>query len=113
VDWVLADLRNYEPDRKAFDLVLVLFVHLPPEERRSLLAGAGHALAPGGTLLIAGHDVENLGTGAPGPSRPEVLYTPETIAAELEGCEVVRAERLRRPAGEATAVDTLVLARKA
>jgi SAM-dependent methyltransferase len=112
VDWVLADVREYEPEPGAFDLVLVLYMHLPPGERRTLLAGAVSALAPGGTLLVAGHDVENLGTGAPGPSRPEVLYTPETIAAELERLEIVKAERLRRPAGEATAVDTLVVARK-
>ena len=41
-----------------------------------------------------------------------MLYTPETIAAELERLEIVKAERLRRPAGEATAVDTLVVARR-
>ena len=112
IDWVLADLREYKPEPGAFDLVLVLYMHLPPGERRTLLAGAVSALAPGGTLLVAGHDMENLGTGTPGPSRPEVLYTPETIAAELERLEIVKAERLRRPAGEATAVDTLVIARK-
>jgi len=112
IDWVLADLREYKPEPGAFDLVLVLYMHLPPGERRTLLAGAVSALAPGGTLLVAGHDMENLGTGTPGPSRPEVLYTPETIAAELERLEIVKAERLRRPAGEATAVDTLVVARK-
>ena len=96
VDWVLADLRDYEPERAAFDLVLVLFVHLPPEERRVLLARAAAALAPGGTALVVGHDVTNLGTGAPGPSSPEVLYTPDEVARELEGLETVKAERVTR-----------------
>ena len=53
VDWVLADLREYEPERGAFDLVLVLFVHLPPDERRALLSRAADALAPGGTAARA------------------------------------------------------------
>jgi len=116
VDWVLADLRDYEPDHASFDLVLVLFVHLPPEDRRVLLGRAAAALAPGGTALVVGHDVTNLGTGAPGPSSPEVLYTPDEIARELEGLETVKAERVTRrvdvDGGTAEAVDTLVVARR-
>ncbi len=112
VAWVLADVREYEPESGAFDLALVLYMHFPADERRPLLARASRALAPGGTLVVLGHDVENLGSGAPGPSNPDVLYTPETIAAELDGLDVRRSERLTRAAGEATAVDTLVVAAK-
>jgi len=111
VDWVLADVREYEPEPGAFDLALVLYMHLPPGERRAVLASAATALAACGTLAVLGHDVENIGSGAPGPSNPDLLYTPETIAAELQGLAVERAERLTRPVGVSTAVDTLVVAR--
>ena len=117
VGWVLADLREYEPEAEAFDLVLVLFVHLPALERHALLARAASALAPGGTMLVLGHDVTNIGTGAHGPSNPDVLYTPQTVAAELPGLAIAKAERLARrvetEAGAAEAVDTLVVARRA
>jgi SAM-dependent methyltransferase len=106
VDWVLADLREYEPERGGFDLVLVLYIHLPAAERRSLLERAVAALAPGGTLLVVGHDLTNLGTGAQGPSDPDVLYTPDTIAGELPGLDVRKAERRR----DGNAVDTVVVA---
>src|SRR5438045_64472 len=79
VEWVLADLREYEPEPEAFDLVLVLYVHVAPDERRTLLGAATSALVRGGTILIVGHDVTNIGTGAPGPSRPEVLYSPDGL----------------------------------
>jgi SAM-dependent methyltransferase len=116
VDWVEADLRRYDPEPEAYDLVLVLYVHLPSAERRELLARASRALAPGGTLVVLGHDVTNIGTGAPGPSNPDVLYEPNAVAYELSGISVTKAERLTRRVttddGEADAVDTLVLARK-
>jgi 2-polyprenyl-3-methyl-5-hydroxy-6-metoxy-1,4-benzoquinol methylase len=114
VDWVDADVRTFEPEPGAFDLVLVFFLHLPPEERSAVLARAAAALAPGGTLLVTGHDLANLGTGAPGPSNPLVLYTADDVAAELADLTIEKAERVTRTvesdAGEVTAVDSLVRA---
>jgi len=115
VDWVQADLREYEPEADAFDLVLVLYVHLPSGERRQLLRRAVSAVAPGGTLVVLGHDVTNIGTGAPGPSNADVLYEPEAIGRELEPLAIRKAGRITRrvtvDGGEADAVDALVVAR--
>ncbi len=114
VEWVESDLRAYEPPQRAFDLVLVLYLHVPPEERRAVLARAAGALAPGGTFLLVGHHLANLGTKAPGPSDPAVLYTPEEIAGELPGLRVIRAQRVARPVvvddRQAVAIDALVRA---
>jgi SAM-dependent methyltransferase len=114
VDWVLADLRDYRPEPAAYDLVLVAYLQLMPPERAAVLHGAIAALASGGTLLVVGHDLANLAEGIGGPRDPAVLYTPESIVAELDGLTVHRAERVRRPVDTATAsgeaIDTLVLA---
>jgi SAM-dependent methyltransferase len=115
VDWVEADLAAYEPEQEAFDLVLVAYLHVPAEERAAIHARAAAAVARGGTLLLVGHDVTNVGTGAPGPTDPSLLYAPGDIARELPGLEIQRAEPVRRPTelhdGTAVeAVDALVLA---
>ncbi len=116
VDWVVADLSDYQPARGAFELVLVAYLQVGATLRARVLAGAATALAPGGTLLVVGHDLTNLTEGAGGPRYPEVLYTPETIAAELRGLRVLRADRVRRPVEHdgrpATAIDTLVRAER-
>jgi SAM-dependent methyltransferase len=114
VGWVTEDLRSYRPPPGESDLVLLAYVHLLPGELAGVLHRAAGALAPGGTMLVVGHDVANLVDGTGGPQDPEVLYTPESIAAELDGLEVRRAERVRRPvqaeAGSTEAIDTLVRA---
>jgi 2-polyprenyl-3-methyl-5-hydroxy-6-metoxy-1,4-benzoquinol methylase len=116
VDWVVADVTVFRPESGAFDLVAVLYLHLPAEERRRVLAAAAGAVAPGGTLLVVGHDRTNLTEGHGGPQDPAILLTPEEVAAELPGLAVVRAERVRRPVEEAErhgggpAIDTLVRA---
>jgi hypothetical protein len=114
VEWIVADLRDYEPEPGAFDLVLIAYVQLTPELRARVLARAAAATAPGGTVFVIGHDLTNLTEGVGGPQDPDVLYTPETVSAELTGLHVVRAERVQRTVerddGPATAIDTLVRA---
>jgi SAM-dependent methyltransferase len=116
VDWVVADLTDYEPDHGAFDLVLVAYLQVDAALRAKVLAGAADALAPGGTLFIVGHDLTNLTEGVGGPQYSEVLYTPEAITAELAGLRILRAERVRRAVDRdgvsGTAIDTLVRAER-
>jgi SAM-dependent methyltransferase len=96
-EWIEADLRDYEPERAAYDLVLYAFVQLPAGERRDLLRRAAAAVAPGGKLLVVGHDLLNLTEGWAGPSDPRVLMTPDEVVAELPGLTIERADRVRRP----------------
>jgi len=116
VDWVVADLDDYRPTRDAFDLVLIAYFQVGAVLRAKVLAAAAAALAPGGTLLVVGHDLTNLAEGAGGPRYPEVLYTPEGITAGLGGLRIVRAGRVRRAVehegAPATAIDTLVRAER-
>jgi SAM-dependent methyltransferase len=114
IDWILADLCDYEPHQGSFDLVLVAYFQVGAELRAAVLARAAAALAPDGTLLVVGHDLTNLTEGVGGPQDPEVLYTPESITAEVSGLRVLKAGRVHRSVDRdgvsGTAVDTLVLA---
>jgi SAM-dependent methyltransferase len=114
VDFICTDLLEYEPDPDAFDLVLVLYLQLPAHERRLVLSRAAEALAPGGTLLLVGHDLVNMTDGVGGPSDPRVLYTPQDIVADLPGLEVEKAQRVLREVADADrpAIDALVRARR-
>jgi SAM-dependent methyltransferase len=116
IDLLLADLNQYRPEPGAYDLVLVLYLHLPPTERAKVLAGAVEALAPGGTILVVGHDLENLERGYGGPPIPEILYTPESIASELAPLSIVKVSRevrmVQTDDGIREAIDTLVRAER-
>ena len=114
VTWVEADVVEWQPPTASFDLVVVMYLHLPAEQRRRALAHAAAALAPGGVLLVVGHDTSNLLKGTGGPQDPAVLFTPEEIVEDLSGLQIERAEQVKRTvvsdAGEATAIDALVRA---
>ena len=119
VDWAVADLNDWQPADEAWDLVLVFYLQIEPEERRAMLAKAAGAVAPGGTFLLVGHDSRNLAGGYGGPKTDRVLYTPEDIVADLSGSglAIARAEAVNRPVetpeGERIAIDALVRASRA
>ena len=112
--WELTDVTDYAPLREHFDLVIVLYLHLTEGPRRLVLNRAAAAVAPGGTLLVVGHDSTNPELGWGGPQEPAVLYGPDEVAADLTGLDIVSAMRVGRPvttdAGDRIAIDTVVRA---
>jgi len=115
---VHADLADYAPPGAAFDLVLILYLQVPEQTLDRVLHRAAGALAPGGTLLLIGHDRENLARGFGGPQDPATLQSPEQVVAALgPGLQIESAARIERMVntadGPRTAIDTLVRARRA
>jgi 2-polyprenyl-3-methyl-5-hydroxy-6-metoxy-1,4-benzoquinol methylase len=116
VDWVQADLLDYQPAPGGYDLVLIAYLQLPTASLAGVLRAAAAAVAPGGTLLVVGHDRDNIARGHGGPQDPDRLYTTAMVTRELNGLVIRRAEQVPRPVqapeGERTAIDTLVRAER-
>jgi SAM-dependent methyltransferase len=98
IDWVRADAVRDDLGRDCYDLAVVAYLQLPPDERRSAVRRTFGALRDGGTLLVVAHDSSNLTEGTGGPQDPTVLYTAEDVLGDLDGerFEVIRAERVAR-----------------
>jgi SAM-dependent methyltransferase len=116
VSWSVADISQDVPEPRAYDLVLLAFVHLPPEQAAAALALSASGVAPGGRLLLVGHDRTNPTHGTGGPQRPDVLTDPDGVAEAMRaaGLVVERAEVVRREVEGAArpALDTVVVARR-
>jgi SAM-dependent methyltransferase len=116
VEWIEADALGWAPPPRGYDLVCVLYLQLPAPERRIVLARAAEAVRPGGTLLVLGHDLENLTAGWGGPTQADVLFTPDDVVAEIGDLRVEKAVRVHRPVGDPAAarpaIDALVRAHR-
>ena len=114
VEWVLADVIAHELPAYAFDLVVILYLHLARDDFAAVLEHAVDALAPGGTLLVVGHDITNPTDGYGGPQDTSVLYGPDDVVGSIGELIVEKAERVRRPVdtadGTVDAIDALVRA---
>ncbi len=117
VEWLERDLLDWSPPRRAFDLVAIVYLHLPHEERVPVYARAAAAVAPGGRMLIVGHHPLNATEGVGGPPDTTRLFTPEDVAADLlvadPSLAIERAELVRQvqPPGRGP-IDTLLILRR-
>lgn len=112
VRWQVADATTADLGEREYDLVLVLYLHLPREQARDVLARAAAAVAPGGRLIVLGHDRDNLERGVGGPPDPAVLYDVDLLGAAAAGLEVEQLRQVDRPVDGQVAIDTLLVARR-
>lgn len=116
IEWVVADVTTWEPPDRAFDLVIVFYLQLPQADGRAAHRHAASAVASGGTLLVVGHDLDNLTEGYGGPQDPEVLLSADAVVEDLSttGLTIESAGQVPRTVptddGERTAIDLLVRA---
>jgi 2-polyprenyl-3-methyl-5-hydroxy-6-metoxy-1,4-benzoquinol methylase len=91
ISWLHADLaKDMAPS--TYDLVTAHFLHVPKAEQQPLFRHLAAAVAPGGTLLVVGHDLSDMAR-LPRPDLVEYGWTADEVVAALgEGWTIEAAE---------------------
>ena len=94
------DLADFQPEPESVDLVVAIWMHLPPALRARVLNRAIAALRPGGHLILEGYTPSQLALGTGGPPALELLMEPETLRGELAALELLIFAEKRRQVAE-------------
>ncbi len=106
------DLLTWAPPAASFDLVTMVYMQVPAADMAMAVGNAAAAVAPGGTLFVVGHHLDNPTEGVGGPQSPDVLYTEDDLRRWAGGLEVAEARRVERPVEEGVAIDALLIAHR-
>jgi SAM-dependent methyltransferase len=85
IDWQQHDLTEWAPERGAFDLVSSQFMHLPQPHRDALFRALADAVAPGGTLLVVGHDAADAHESGHHAHLQQLMFDPGDVVRAIEG----------------------------
>jgi len=88
IRWEQHDLTSWSPEPRSFDLVSSQFMHLPASARRILFRALAEAVAPGGTLLIVGHDVSDADAGGHRAHLRELMFGVDEVLSAIDGAEL-------------------------
>jgi SAM-dependent methyltransferase len=96
ISTLVADLAelNIEPGR--WDVVVLIFAHVPPEIRRRVHRAAVQGLRRGGYLVLEAYTPEQLDFRTGGPSSLEMLMRLDDLKDELAGLQFEIAREVRR-----------------
>ena len=90
VDWLQADILNWEWPLEAYDAVVGIFVQFAtPAERPRQIGGMKQAVKPGGLLFLQGYTPKQLEFRTGGPSAVENLYTEAMLRELFSDWEIV------------------------
>jgi len=90
IEFVIADLMEWEWPRAAFDVVVCIFIQFAsPKMRKNLFDGFWRTLRPGGVVIMEGYGAKQLQYTSGGPGKLENLYTPQILRDAFANWEIL------------------------
>ena len=96
IETLCCDVAVWEPEPESFDLVVAIWMHLPPPLRAQTHCRAVAALRPGGQLILEAYTPRQLYFGTGGPPTATLLIEPEVLLRELAGLDLLLFEERQR-----------------
>lgn len=96
IDTVVSDLAHFDIEPAAWDAIVSIFCHVPPELRAGLHRQCVEGLKPGGVLVLEAYTPRQIDYGTGGPPTAELTMHLEGLEAELDGLEFLHAVELDR-----------------
>jgi SAM-dependent methyltransferase len=96
VEFVHADLANYDLGENCWDGIVSIFCPLPSELRREVHRKVVAALKPGGVFLLEAYTPEQLKYGTGGGKDVDTMQTAASLRAELAGLTFQHLRELER-----------------
>lgn len=93
---ITTDLARYPIEPATWDLVVLVFAHLPPKLRRRVHAAVVDGLRPGGRVILEAYTPEQIGRGTGGPPDEPMLMTADLLREEFAGLEFLHLEEVVR-----------------
>ena len=79
----LSDLTHFEAEPGSFDVIALIFVHMPEEIRSRVHKTLTKYLKPGGYLILEAFTKDQLKNNSGGPKTEQLLYNNEQITGDF------------------------------
>lgn len=76
-----------------FDVIVLVFAHMPPHKRQQWHRKVAGLLKPGGTLILEGFSKDQLQFGSGGPPTIEMLFSTDELRKDFTDLQVVSLDK--------------------
>lgn len=89
IETVQADLTTYQPPARHYDVVVMIFCHLPSAARPFLYEQVRSTLKPGGVVVAEAYTPKQLEFGTGGPGNADFMLSSQELASAFTGYDIV------------------------
>lgn len=90
INYSVTDFKDFVPKENYYDLVTIIFFHLPNELKQKMFGDTITLLKPGGKVIMEVFEKEQLKYNSGGPKSEELLYSLEEIVEGLIQLEFIK-----------------------
>ena len=83
IDYVVADLSQYDFGVNKWDAIVSIFCHLPSDLRKNVMVNVVSALKPNGLYIVEAYTPDQLTLNTGGPKNVDFLLTEQLLKNEL------------------------------
>jgi 2-polyprenyl-3-methyl-5-hydroxy-6-metoxy-1,4-benzoquinol methylase len=102
LNYMVSDAADFDPGHQQFDLIALVFFHLPPKFRTDFHRRIVNWLRPGGKILVEAFHPRQLNNQSGGPKDPSLLITAAQLAGDFRSLEVIENTELTVDLDEGT-----------
>ena len=102
INFEVADAADYDPGKHKFDLITMVFFHLPPDFRSGFHNRLIQWLKPGGKVLVEAFHLRQLNNHSGGPKDPDLLITARQLAGDFKLLEITENQEVTVELNEGT-----------
>jgi 2-polyprenyl-3-methyl-5-hydroxy-6-metoxy-1,4-benzoquinol methylase len=88
LNYVVAPWENFEYPEASFDAAVLVFVHVPAEQRTAFHRRIVQFLKPGGTVILEGFSKDQITFSSGGPKDTALLFSAEEILNDFTDMDV-------------------------
>jgi SAM-dependent methyltransferase len=94
-NYSISDLASFDAGADRYDLIALIFVHMPPELRMLVHRRLLQWLEPGGYILIEAFGKEQLQYKSGGPQNEAMLFSSEILQADFGGLNLLELSEVK------------------
>ena len=83
INYQVCELSDYNFQKEYYDVIGLVYIHLPPAGRKMLHRQAAEALKPGGRIILEAFHTSQLGNPTGGPRVPDMLFDKNTLLEDF------------------------------
>ena len=93
INYIVKDFSDFQPEENIYDVVVLVFIHLPEDLRKRTHELAIKALKPGGSIILEAFEKEQINYSSGGPKSLDLLYSLEEIFTDFQDLDLTTFEK--------------------